>query len=92
MINDAFLAEQADHFASRVEQMTPVAGDPVELAFRLALARRPSPAEIATCRTLLANQAQRYRTRGDSLERSAHEALIQLCLTLLNTSEFLYAE
>ncbi len=93
MINDAFLAEQADHFATRVERLTQASGgDPVEPAFRLALARKPNPAELATCRTLLQNQAARFRSRGDSPADSAHHALAQLCLTLFNTSEFLFAE
>ncbi len=93
MINDAFLAEQADHFATRVERLTRASGgDRVEPAFRLALARKPNPSEAATCRTLLQNQAARFRSRGDSQEASAHHALAQLCLTLFNTSEFLFAE
>ncbi len=67
MINDAFLAEQADHFATRIERSKKAFdADPVESAFRLALARKPNPGELATCRALLRSQADRYRSRGDS--------------------------
>jgi hypothetical protein len=97
MINDAFLAEQADHFATRVERSTEGSTGSagvltIEQAFRLALARKPNPAELATCRDLLQNQAARFRSRGDSPQAGAHHALAQLCLTLFNTSEFLFAE
>ena len=67
MINDAFLAEQADHFATRIERsISDSGGDAVEAAFRLALGRKPNPHEIATCRALLRDQTERYRSRGDS--------------------------
>jgi hypothetical protein len=93
MINDAFLAEQADHFATRVEGSARAHGvDTVEHAFRLALARKPAPSEIAICRDLLRNQAERFQSRGGSPEAGAHRALTQLCLILFNTSEFLFAE
>jgi hypothetical protein len=93
MINDAFLAQQADHFAKRVERlMQACGGDETELAFRMALTRKPNPHEIATCRELLRMQADRYVSNGASPREAAHQALTQLCLTLYNTSEFLFAE
>jgi len=92
MINDAFLAEQADHFARRVERSTPGGSGAVECAFRLALGRTPNAHETSVCGALLQNQARIYRSRGNSSADCAHQALVQLCLTLFNTSEFLFAE
>jgi mono/diheme cytochrome c family protein len=93
MINDAFLAEQADHFAGRVERAARGGKQAaIECAFRLALARPPNANEVRACGTLLDNQARLYQSRGDSPAACAHQALAQLCLTLFNTSEFLFAE
>jgi hypothetical protein len=93
MLNDAFLSEQADHFAKRIECSAQRPGDDqIPLAFRLALSRSPNPTETATCRELLRAQTDRYRSSGASPSDSAHRALTQLCLTMFNTSEFLYAE
>ena len=64
----------------------------VERGFRLALSRRPNPNEAATCAELLARQAALYRSAGTDPEAALHQALVQLCHTLLNTSEFLYVE
>jgi hypothetical protein len=93
MINDAFLAEQAEHFARRVERSTqPSRDDAAALAFRLAVCRKPNPQEISTCRELLQCQTDRFLSCGHSSSESAHRAMTQLCLTLFNTSEFLFAE
>ncbi len=95
MINDAFLAEQADHFARRVERYRDASGSPEEpviRAFRIALARDPNRAEMATCGELLHRQTDRGLSAGMPPREAAHQALAQLCLTLLNTSEFLFAE
>ncbi|HZW30259.1 MAG TPA: DUF1553 domain-containing protein, partial [Isosphaeraceae bacterium] len=93
MLNDAFLAEQAEHFANRVERhaaSSPTAR--ILAAFRLALARRPNAKEEAMCQELLRKQAALGRSAGMSREVAAHKALVQLCHALLNTSEFLYVE
>jgi len=58
----------------------------------MALARRPGTNEAATCRDLLRRQAERFRAGGLSRGEAGHQALAQLCLTLFNTNEFLYAE
>jgi hypothetical protein len=93
MLNDEFLAEQADHLASRVEAL---AGSPpqerITAAFRLALVRRPNPTELAWSEELLNEQAKIFQDGGTKMDEAVHQALVQLCHTLLNTSEFLYAE
>jgi hypothetical protein len=91
MKNDAFIAEHARHFARRVAGM--VAGaEAARSAFRLALVRTPSPAELAICNRLLARNALAYRQAGRPPAEADHLALVGLCHTLLNTSEFLYVE
>ncbi len=93
MLNDAFLAEQAEHFARRVERLSPPSPErTIELAFRLALVRRPVAAEMGTCRELLDREERLFRDRGLARDVAMHRALAQLCQVLFNTSEFLFAE
>ena len=93
MLNDAFVAEQARHFAHRVERLAGNTGEPaITTAFRLALARSPTAAETAIGYRLLERQAAAYRAAGRSAGEADHLALIHWCHTLVNTSEFLYVE
>jgi mono/diheme cytochrome c family protein len=93
LLNDSFAAEQAEHFARRVERAgARLDADRIDLAFRLALVRRPTESERRTCRELLERQARLSLAAGASEEIASHQALLQLCLTLFNTSELLYAE
>src|SRR5206468_3463939 len=57
-------------------------------AFRLALSRPPDAAEVTICSQLLARQAAAFRRAGRPPSEADHLALVQLCHTLLNTSEF----
>jgi hypothetical protein len=92
MLNDGFVGEQAEHLAERVARAagTDEAGKQIEAAFRLVLARDPSPREAAWSAELLAHQAERYRGRKLSPEQARQRALAHLCHMLMNTSEFLY--
>jgi hypothetical protein len=93
MLNDAFVSEQAWHFAQRVQGSAGPGGEQaVRTAFRLALARQPTANELAICTRLLERQATAGREAGRPAAEADRQALVQLCLTLLNTSEFLYAE
>jgi hypothetical protein len=93
MLNDAFVSEQARHFADRVERAAGPTGErAVRTAFRLALGRPPSAKELGICARLLERQAAAGREAGRPAAEADHQALVQLCHTLLNTSEFLYAE
>jgi mono/diheme cytochrome c family protein len=93
MLNDGFLAEQAEHFARRVERLDPRSPEQkIELAFRLALVRRPAADETETCRELLRRGERLFLEQGMSRGDAAHQALVQLCQTLFNTSEFLFVE
>lgn len=93
MLNDAFLFEQAEHLASRAALLAGSSpAQQIDTAFRLALARPPDEEETAWCDELLERQSELYRADGRSAEEAAHQALVNLCHTLLNTSEFLYVE
>ncbi len=94
LMNGKFLMEQAERFAQRLQRL---AGDDaarqIELAFRLALSRRPSEEEVRLSRDLLARQAVRHRDAGMKREgEAATAALTNFCQMLLNTNEFLYVE
>jgi hypothetical protein len=95
MINDSFLIEQAEHLSRRVERnlhATSSQQEPFERAFRTVLTRAPSSTEMEICTELLRRQTERARSSGTPSGAAEHQALAQLCLTLLNTSEFLLAE
>ena len=91
LLNGALSWEQAERFALRVEEDKPLATDDgINLAFQRALVRRPSAEEIGQSLRLLERQAELHRGKGLNTQDAAHKALVHLCHTLLNTSEFLY--
>ncbi len=93
LLHDSFAVEQAGHFAQRIERTGSGSSDDlIDRAFRLALVRHPTESERRTCRGLLERQAHLALAAGASREEASRQALGQLCLTLFNTSEFLYAE
>jgi hypothetical protein len=93
LLNGAFAEEQARHFADRVAKAAGTSGDgAVRAAFRLALARPPSANEVQICSRLLNRQAAAFRAARPTAGNADYLALVQLCHTLLNASEFLYVE
>jgi hypothetical protein len=93
MLNDSFLLEQAGYFADRVARTAGTTGEkPIQLAYRLALGRQPSAVEARLCADLLSRQAALYKAAKLPVGEAEQKALVQLCHTLFNTSEFLYAE
>jgi hypothetical protein len=93
MLNDAFILEQARHFAKRVAQSGAKTNeDAIRSVYRLALARLPDAVEMTICRQHLNRQVAEFRVAGRSDKDSQRLALENLCHTILNTSEFLYVE
>jgi hypothetical protein len=92
MLNDQFVLEQARHFARRVMAGagTDSADRRIELAFRIALGRPPSPSQLELCRQLLADHAAERGADNEPAEPSAETGLAHLCHMLLNSNEFLY--
>ena len=93
MMNDTLVLEQADKFAARVMAQAGDSPDQrIELAFQLALSRRPDTKELGWSSELLRQQAQRYQRSGAANADAQRQALMHLCRVLFNSSEFLYVE
>jgi hypothetical protein len=93
MMNDPLVLEHAEHFAKRVLSLETESRDrQIELAFRLAFARRPDAAEVQWSRELLDQQSSLLGGGKLSAKQVSLKALANLCQTLFNTNEFLYVE
>jgi len=93
--------ERSATFADRVTQASPLENpehevqsreEQIEIAFQLALVRKPTANETAWCADLLSYHLETHLKEGQSHDLAAHQALAQFCHTLFNTSEFLYVE
>jgi hypothetical protein len=93
LLNDAFMLDQSDFFAQRVEKEAgPDVSRRIDFAFRVALGRKPTESEKSWSLESLNQFKDRYRGAQTSPEESNQKALAALCHTLLNTNEFLYIE
>jgi hypothetical protein len=92
MLNDEFIAEEAEHLAARAAAASGTPGRAVEAAFAFALSREPTTREAMQCSDFLTRQNLAFQHAGVSAKVGEQRALAQLCRTLLNTSEFLYSE
>ena len=82
MLNDAFVAEQAIHFAGRVKRLAGAPReDAIRTAFRLALVRSPSSAEVDICSRLLERQAGQFSGRRNHRPRSPSTRCASSCVT-----------
>jgi hypothetical protein len=93
MLNDEFIADEAQYLAARVAAVS--ADSPkqaVWTAFELALARSPDQREARQCADFLVRQQEAFQHAGAPQPVATQKALAQLCRTLYNTSEFLYSE
>jgi hypothetical protein len=91
MLNAGFMHEQAHAFAGRLAREAPADHDAqIDLAFRLALARLPEPAERAEAVEFLTEHEALVRRRPREEDRSdpAGQALEAFCLVMLNSNEF----
>jgi hypothetical protein len=82
LFNGDFVNRQSEHFGRRLQREA--GGDSlkqIDLAFRLALARQPTPAEAAAMQQFLAREAAATDER---------RAIVQLCRVILNLNEFVY--
>jgi len=82
LLNSQFVVDQAAAMADRVRRRAADdAAAQISWAFRLSLSREPAPAELATCRQFLVDQAA---------DAAGNDSLRDLCQMLLCTNEFLY--
>ena len=107
LLNDTFVLEQAAHFAERLtHEAEPDAKDRIELAFRIALGRKPTAVETACSKQFLSEQETSFATASASETTETlsttrpssaalspdRKALSSLCHTLFNFNNFLYVE
>jgi hypothetical protein len=81
LFNGDFVNRQANHFAARlIAEAGPDPRKQIELAYRLALCRPPTPRELALL--------------GDFLQKEGGDrrALEQMCRVIFNLNEFVYAD
>jgi hypothetical protein len=98
LFNGEFAREEAAHFARRLEGVE--ARERVNLAWRIALSREPSPAELEAAAAFLEEQAARRLGAGagtggapEAARKEADRAaLVDFCHVLLNTNEFVYVD
>jgi hypothetical protein len=91
MLNDSFILEQAEYFANRLNEAHDLPAK-IDQAFRIALARKPTPKELAWSADLIRRHSVTYAATGMVSEKADSQGLVQLCRMLLNTNEFLYLE
>jgi hypothetical protein len=94
LLNDKFVRARAIDFAQRVEKEAGRAepGAQVRLAWRLALGREPSPAELDSAAAFLDAQIQRRSTRGPNKTETHDLALADLCQAIFALNEFIYVD
>jgi hypothetical protein len=97
LLNGEFLNEQSRHLAVRVQsEAGPDRGAQVCRAYRLALARDPTPEEQSAAALFLDRQAAQVaaedRQSGKEPRDAAQTALQALCLVLFNLNEFAYID
>jgi hypothetical protein len=90
LLNDAFMLEQADHFAARVAKAATGPEKRIETAFRVALARPPTAKEVASSLAFLKRLQARYQEEKLPPAQAELQALARLCHMLMCTNEFLY--
>jgi hypothetical protein len=91
LLNDKIVLDVAGRFALRVQHET--GDDPVKFidrAFELALARKPDAEESSATRRFLEDQTEMHR--GAGAKKPLHEAVIDLCHSVLNLNEFLFVD
>ncbi|MGE3806559.1 MAG: PSD1 and planctomycete cytochrome C domain-containing protein [Gemmataceae bacterium] len=85
LLNSQFAGEQAALLAKRLDKEARSTADKVTLAIRLTTGRVPSTLEVAEDAKLI-----------ESLQKeeglSAQQALVDYCLMMLNTNEFIYLD
>jgi hypothetical protein len=85
MLNSAFLNDQAQSFAARLEAFSIDSDQQIAEGIRLVTSRQPSESEIALGRGMLAELVQ-------ELKLTHSQALQRFALMLMNLNEFLYLD
>jgi hypothetical protein len=92
LMNDPFVHEQSEKLATRLINSTGDDAGRVELAYRLALGRKPGADELTAATTYLASarvDLQQSGTPSDQIERAA---LASVARVLFASNEFVYID
>ena len=93
MLNGGFILQQAERLAKRVAHAGSAArSEQIERAFRIVLVRKPNRNERRALLNLYQQQSDSLAADEVPAEDIPHRALVEVCHTLMNTSEFLYVE
>ncbi|HEU4752375.1 MAG TPA: DUF1549 and DUF1553 domain-containing protein, partial [Armatimonadota bacterium] len=90
LMNGQEVQENARAFAARVLKEAGGDAERVTLAYRLALGRKPSDAELKLGESFIARQSALLRERAGMTAET--EAWADYCLALLNLNEFVYLD
>jgi hypothetical protein len=90
LLNDDFMLTAARALADRVAAAKPPSQ--IELAYELALSRKPGDKELNSSQRHLREQTQAFLDANVPPELAAGKALASLCQILLSTNEFLYRD
>lgn len=91
LLNNPAVREQARAFAKRIAPSDAVATeDAVSAAYRAALARAPSDAELDAASAFIERQAESYSAAGSDTPRA--RAMTDFCQAVLCLNEFVYVQ
>jgi hypothetical protein len=92
LMNNPFVAEQAEALARRLIQASPEGQKRVELACMLCWSRRPEPAEIGRAIAFIERAKQELNANNLTADRIESEAWSSYARILLSSNEFLHIE
>jgi hypothetical protein len=92
LMNDPFVHTQADLFAVRVGMAYGETTRRIEHAYRIALGRSATPAEVRDAAQYLTQISADLKKAGSTEERLMREALSSYLRVLLSSNEFLYVD
>jgi hypothetical protein len=92
LLNDSFVHEQSTLFAKRTIASGNNDAERMTAAYRLALARKPEPAELAQAKEFLANVRAKLGERGTSKDKIEVEAWQAMARVIFRLNEFVYVD
>jgi hypothetical protein len=93
LLNDTFVRARAMDFAQRVEKEAGVEPEAqARLAWRLALGREPSTAELESGTAFINTQIQQRSARDPGKTETQQLALVDLCQAIFALNEFIYVD
>jgi len=92
MMNDPFVHEQAEKFAARLLSSAGDDAGKLELAYRLALSRKPTAEEITAATGYLKTARERLKSAGTAADQVDRAAFAGVARVLMASNEFVYVE